>query len=426
MSILVQKFGGTSVGSIERIKAVARKIIQSYEAGNRIVVVVSAMSGETDRLISMAHELSIQPDAREYSVLVATGEQVSMALLAMYLLHLGYPAKSYTGAQAGIKTDNFYRKARIQKIDCQAIEADLAKNKIVIVAGFQGVDNDGNITTLGRGGSDTSAVALAAALNARECQIYTDVAGVYTADPRIVPEARYLTHITFEEMLELASLGAKVLQKRSVEFAGKYQVVLRVLSSFEEGPGTLITFEEINMEQPLVSGIAYNRNEAKLTLMGVPNMPGIQAKILEPIARANIDIDMIIQNIGVDGTTDFTFTVSREEYEQAYQILQDICQHLEADQVIGDSRIAKISLVGVGMRSQTGVASRMFHILGSEGISIQLISTSEIKVSVVVDEKYLELGIRALHAGFGLEKAAKEEYDPLSQHKVLVREQLSV
>jgi len=346
-----------------------------------------------------------------------------MALLAMCLAQQGYPAKSYTGYQAGIVTDNCYRKARIQAVNCNLIKQDLEKQKIVIVAGFQGVDNDGSITTLGRGGSDTSAVALAAALNAVECQIYTDVAGVYTADPRIVTDARCLSHITFEEMLELASLGAKVLQKRSVEFAGKHKVVLRVLSSFEESAGTLITFEEVNMEQPLVSGITYNRNEAKLTIMGVPDMPGIQAKILEPIALSNIDIDMIIQNIGVDGTTDFTFTVNREEYQQASNILQDICSELGAEKVIGDTRIAKISLVGVGMRSHTGIASKMFHILGSEGISIQLISTSEIKVSVVVDEKYLELGVRALHSGFGLEKAAKEEYDPLPQPKVLAEQQ---
>lgn len=425
MSILVQKFGGTSVGSIERIKAVAAKIIQTYDAGHQVVAVVSAMSGDTDRLINMANELSDKPDSREYSVLVSTGEQVSMALLAMYLLQQGYPAKSYTGLQAGIITDAFYRKARIQEIECESIQKDLADNKIVIVAGFQGVDNDGNITTLGRGGSDTSAVALAASLKAKECQIYTDVAGVFTADPRIVPEARCLSHITFEEMLELASLGAKVLQKRSVEFAGKYQVVMRVLSSFEDQPGTLITFEESNMEQPLVSGIAYNRNEAKLTIMGVPDMPGTQAKILEPIAKNNIDIDMIIQNIGVDGTTDFTFTVNREEYQQAYEILQDVCKELDADRVIGDTRIAKMSLVGVGMRSHTGIASRMFHILGSEGISIQLISTSEIKVSVVVDEKYLELGVRSLHAGFNLEKAAKEEYDPVPQQKVVAEQQES-
>lgn len=412
MSILVQKFGGTSVGTIERIKAVAGKIIKTYEAGNQVVVVVSAMSGDTDRLIDMANALSTQPDAREFSVLVSTGEQISMALLAMYLLEQGYPAKSYTGMQAGIVTDAVFRKARIQAVNCDAIKADLAENKIVIVAGFQGVDNDGNITTLGRGGSDTSAVALAASLNAKECQIYTDVAGVFTADPRIVPEARCLSHVTFEEMLELASLGAKVLQKRSVEFAGKHQVVMRVLSSFEDEPGTLITFEEANMEQPLVSGIAYNRSEAKITIMGVPDAPGTQAAILVPIAENNIDIDMIIQNIGVDGTTDFTFTVNREEYLQALELMQTLCKKLGADRVTGDTRIAKISLVGVGMRSHTGIASRMFHILGSEGISIQLISTSEIKVSVVVDEKYLELGVRALHAGFGLEKVAKEEYDP--------------
>lgn len=423
MSILVQKFGGTSVGSIERIKAVAAKIIDAYKKGHQVVAVVSAMSGETDRLINMAKQLSDHPDPREYSVLVATGEQASMALLAMYLLELGYPAKSYTGLQAGIKTYGFYSKARIEEVNCQAIRHDLAAKKIVIVAGFQGVDKEGNITTLGRGGSDTTAVALAAALGAQECQIYTDVAGVYTADPRIVRDARCLTHITFDEMLELAGLGAKVLQRQSVELAGQYHVVLRVLSSFEEGPGTLITFEEKSIAQPSVSGIAYHRNEAKLTIVGLPDRPGIQAKILEPIARANIDMDMIIQNMGVDGTTDFTFTVNREEFQQAYDILANVSQQFGAERVIGDSRIAKISLVGVGMRSHKGIASRMFHILGTEGISIQLISTSEIKVSVVVDEKYLELGVRALHAGFGLEKTAREEYDPLLEEEVVVIEQ---
>lgn len=413
MALIVQKYGGTSVGSIERIHGVADRVIKAYEENHQVVVVVSAMSGETNRLVDLAHAMADSPAAREYAVLLSTGEQVSMALLAMHLVERGYPAISYTGAQAGILTDSVHEKARILDIDTNIIHAALDKKQIVIVAGFQGQDTHGDITVLGRGGSDTTAVALAAMLKADVCQIYTDVAGVYTADPRIVPEARLLSHITFEEMLEMASLGAKVLQKRSVEFAGKYKVKLQVLSSFEDSPGTLITFEEYKMEQPIVSGIAFNRNEAKLTIMGVPDTPGVAARITKPIADANIDIDMIIQNISVDGTTDFTFTVNRDEYAKAKTILSAMVSELGAIEVRGDARIAKISLVGVGMRSHTGIANTMFRILGEEGVNIQLISTSEIKVSVIVDEKYMELGVRALHAGFGLDKVPEEEFDPI-------------
>lgn len=413
MALIVQKYGGTSVGDLDRIRSVADRVIDSYQEGNSVVVVVSAMSGETNRLIGMAKDLAQVPDDREYSVLVSTGEQVVIALLAMNLIDRGYKARSYTGPQARILTDNSHRKARILDIHSDHIKDDLNAGNIVIVAGFQGHDNEGNITTLGRGGSDTTAVALAATLKADECQIYTDVAGVYTADPRVVHDARPMPKITFEEMFEMSSLGAKVLQKRAVEFAGKYKVPLRVLSSFEDGPGTLITFEVPKMEQPVVSGIAFNQNEAKLTIMGVPDRPGIAAKIIGPIGQANIDIDMIIQNIGVDGTTDFTFTVHRDEFDNAKKVLNDIAQELGAQAVTGNEKIAKISLVGVGMRSHTGIASKMFNILGSEGINIQLISTSEIKVSVIVDEKYLELGVRALHAGFELDKLPEEEYDPV-------------
>lgn len=413
MALFVQKFGGTSVGSLERIKEVANKVIHHYEKGDQIVVVVSAMGGETNRLVGLAKDLVSHPDPREYAVMLSTGEQVSMALLAMYLLERGYAARSYTGFQAKILTNQHYAKARIVDIDITNIQKDLDNRHIVIVAGFQGMDEAGNITTLGRGGSDTTAVALAAMLKADECQIYTDVKGVYTADPRIVPEARLLEKITFEEMLEMASLGANVLQKRAVEFAGKYKVPLRVLSSFEEDSlGTLISFEELNMEQPLVSGIAFNRNEAKLTIVGVPDTPGVAAKIIDPIGEASIDIDMIVQNIGVDGSTDFTFTVHRDEYQTALKVLQVIAKELGAESVSGDDRIAKISLVGVGMRSHTGVASQMFTLLGREGINIQLIATSEIKISVVVSEKYMELGVRTLHSGFGLDKEPEEEFDP--------------
>ena len=407
MALIVQKYGGTSVGSVERIQHVASKVKQARDAGHQVVVVVSAMSGETNRLVAMANEISEQqPDPREMDVLLSTGEQVTISLLSMALMKLGAPARSYTGGQVHIRTDNAHTKARILEIEHQRVMADLEAGRVVVVAGFQGQDEHGNITTLGRGGSDTTAVALAAALNADECQIYTDVDGVYTTDPRVVSDARRLDRITFEEMLEMASLGSKVLQIRSVEFAGKYNVPLRVLSSFEDGEGTLITYEDENMEQALISGIAFNRDEAKLTILGVPDQPGVAFQILGPVAQANIEVDMIIQNVGADGTTDFTFTVHRNDYEKTLGILNRIKQELGAREVTGDSKIVKISLVGVGMRSHAGIASTMFETLAKEGINIQMISTSEIKVSVVVDEKYLELGVRALHSAFGLEQTA--------------------
>jgi aspartate kinase len=404
MSLIVQKYGGTSVADVERIEHVAERVIGYRGQGHDLVVVVSAMSGETDRLLGLAREIMPRPTPREHDVLLATGEQVTIALLAMALQKRGYPARSYTGVQVPIRTDSAHTKARIEKIDPERIRADLSSGHIVIVAGFQGIDQRGNITTLGRGGSDTTAVALAAALEATECQIFTDVDGVYTTDPRVVPKARRLSRITFEEMLEMASLGSKVLQIRSVEFAGKYNVPLRVLSSFTEGEGTLITFEEEQMEQPLVTGIAFNRDEAQLTVQGVEDRPGVAFAILGPIAEANIDVDMIVQNSGHDGTTDFTFTVHRNDYEQALEMLCQLSDKLSARKVVGDSDIVKISLVGVGMRSHAGIASRMFRALASEGINIRMISTSEIKISVVVDEKYLELGVRALHEAFGLDQ----------------------
>jgi aspartate kinase len=412
MALIVQKYGGTSVGSPERIKNVARRVARWREQGHRLVVVVSAMSGETNRLIALAKEIQANPDPRELDVAVATGEQVTIGFLAMALKDIGVPAKSYTGGQVRILTDNAHTKARILKIDEQNMRRDLDAGNVVVVAGFQGVDADGNITTLGRGGSDTTGVALAAALKADECQIYTDVDGVYTTDPRIVPEARKLDRITFEEMLEMASLGSKVLQIRSVEFAGKYKVKLRVLSSLEElgqeTSGTLITFEEDpKMEQPIISGIAFNRDEAKLTVLGVPDRPGIAYQILGPIAEANIDVDMIIQNVGHDGTTDFSFTVNRSDFARTKKMLEDqVKQHIGARAIEGDNRICKVSAVGVGMRSHPGVASKMFRTLAEEGINIQMISTSEIKISVVVDEKYLELAVRVLHKAFGLDQAA--------------------
>jgi len=405
MALIVQKYGGTSVGSPERIQAVAEKVKRFRDAGHDMVVVVSAMSGETDRLIKLAKGIHPEPPARELDVAISTGEQVTIALLSMALEKIGCPARSYTGAQVHILTDSAHGKARILKIDERRLRADLEQGRVVVVAGFQGVDEHGNITTLGRGGSDTTGVALAAALKADECQIYTDVDGVYTSDPRVVPQARRLDKITFEEMLEMASLGSKVLQIRSVEFAGKYKVPLRVLSSFEEGPGTLITYEENEMEAPLISGIAFNRDEAKLTIRGVPDRPGIAAQILGEIGKANINVDIIVQNVGADGTTDFTFTVHRADYRKALEILQRVAKELKAREVIGDDKIVKISVVGVGMRSHAGIASRMFQALAGEGINIQMISTSEIKISVVVDEKYLELGVRALHSAFGLDKA---------------------
>ena len=405
MALIVQKYGGTSVGSPERIENVARKVKATVDAGNQVVVVVSAMSGETNRLIDLAHQISDSPDLREYDVLVSTGEQVTIALLSMALNKLGCPARSYTGAQVHILTDSVHTKARILDIDGEQVGSDLKQGRVVVVAGFQGKDENGNITTLGRGGSDTTAVAMAAALKADECQIYTDVDGVYTTDPRVVSVAKRLERITFEEMLEMASLGSKVLQIRSVEFAGKYNVPLRVLSSFEEGPGTLITYEDEQMEQPIISGIAFNRDEAKLTILGVPDQPGVAYNILGPIGDANVEVDMIIQNIAADSTTDFTFTVHRNDYEKAKKILQKIANELGAREVKGDTSIVKISLVGVGMRSHAGVASTMFGVLAKENINIKMISTSEIKISVVVDEKYLELGVRALHTAFNLDQA---------------------
>ena len=407
MALIVQKYGGTSVGSIERIEAVAEKVQRYREQGHRLVVVVSAMSGETDRLLGLARQISERPVPRELDVLLSTGEQVTIALLSMALEKRGVPARSYTGSQVHILTDNAHNKARIQEIDARKVREDLEAGRVVVVAGFQGVDEAGNITTLGRGGSDTTAVALAAALGADECQIFTDVDGVYTTDPRVVPEARRLDRITFEEMLEMASLGSKVLQIRAVEFAGKYNVPLRVLSSFEEGEGTLITYEDEEMENPLISGIAFNRDEAQITVLGVPDQPGIAAKLLGPVADANIEIDMIVQNVAPDGqTTDFTFTVNRGDYEKALDILKDVARELGAVEVSGDNRIVKISLVGVGMRSHAGIAATMFRALAEEGINIRMISTSEIKISVVVDEKYLELGVRALHEAFHLDQPA--------------------
>ena len=406
MALIVQKFGGTSVGSTDRIKNVAKRIARWKAQGHDIVVVPSAMSGETNRLIGLAKEISAAPNPRELDVIASTGEQVTIGLLSMALHEEGLKAKSYTGPQVKVLTDSTFTKARILSIDDAKIRKDLAEGNVVVVAGFQGADEDGNITTLGRGGSDTSAVALAAALKADECQIYTDVDGVYTTDPRVVPEARKLDTITFEEMLEMASLGSKVLQIRSVEFAGKYKVKLRVLSSFEdEGEGTLITVEEENkMEQPIISGIAFNRDEAKLTILGVPDLPGVAYKILGPIAEANIDVDMIIQNVSQEGLTDFSFTVNRGDYNKAKGILEQNAQALNARGVVGDAKTCKVSAVGVGMRSHPGIASKMFSALGAEGINIQMISTSEIKISVVIEEKYLELAVRVLHKIFGLDK----------------------
>ncbi len=408
MSLIVQKYGGTSVGSPERIKNVARRVARWQREGHQVVVVVSAMSGETNRLIALAREIQAQPDPRELDVMVSTGEQVTVALLAMALTDLGLKSRSYTGGQVRILTDSAHTKARILSIDEENLRRDLKDGYIVVVAGFQGVDEGGNITTLGRGGSDTTGVALAAALKADECQIYTDVDGVYTTDPRIVPEARRLKTITFEEMLEMASLGSKVLQIRSVEFAGKYKVKLRVLSSFEEeGEGTLITFEEDDtMEQATISGIAFNRDEAKITILGVPDRPGIAYQILGPIGDANIDVDMIVQNVGHDVLTDFSFTVHRNDYHKALEILKPVAAHIKAREVQGGDKIAKVSIVGVGMRSHAGIASTAFRTLAEEGINIQMISTSEIKISVVIDEKYMELAVRVLHKAFGLDQPA--------------------
>ncbi|MCU7879780.1 MAG: aspartate kinase [Candidatus Thiodiazotropha sp. (ex Lucinoma aequizonata)] len=405
MALIVQKYGGTSVGTIERIFAVAEKVKGYRDRGDQVVAVVSAMSGETNRLIALVGQIDESPDPREMDVLVSTGEQVTIALLSIALQKIGCPARSYTGGQVHILTDSAYSKARIRDIDAARVKVDLDAGRVVVVAGFQGVDEHGSITTLGRGGSDTTAAAMAAALKGDECQIYTDVDGVYTTDPRVEPKARRLERITFEEMLEMASLGSKVLQIRAVEFAGKYNVPLRVLPSLGEGEGTLITFEEDSMEQAKISGIAFNRDEAKLTILGVPDQPGVAYKIIGPISSQNIEVDMIVQNISSDtGRTDFTFTVNRGDFKRAMDILQQTADEMVAREVLADDKIVKISLVGVGMRSHAGIASKMFEALAQEGINIRMISTSEIKISVVVDEKYLELGVRALHEVFELEK----------------------
>lgn len=410
MSLFVQKYGGTSVGSIERIEAVADRVAAFRAQGHDMVVVLSAMSGETNRLIALAQQIQSTPDPRELDVLVSTGEQVTIALLSMALKKRGVDARSYTGGQVRILTDSAHTKARIQAIDEANMRADLEAGRVVVVAGFQGVDEHGNITTLGRGGSDTTGVALAAALKADECQIYTDVDGVYTTDPRVVERARRLEKITFEEMLEMASLGSKVLQIRSVEFAGKYNVPLRVLSSFKEGPGTLITLDEEHstMEQPIVSGIAFNRDEAKVTVAGVPDTPGVAARILAPIGAANIEVDVIVQNVAADNTTDLTFTVHKNDMNKAVAVLQDVVKELGIREVRSNDQVAKVSIVGVGMRSHAGVASRMFTALAQDGINIQMITTSEIKISVIIDERYLELAVRSLHTAFGLDAEPSE------------------
>ena len=408
MGIMVQKYGGTSVANPERIEAVADRVKRWYDQGHQVVVVLSAMSGETNRLIALAKAITDEPVPREMDVMLSTGEQVTIALLAMALIKRGIDAKSYTGAQVAIRTDSAHTKARIEAIDDARIRADLDAGRVVVVAGFQGVDADGNITTLGRGGSDTTGVALAAALGADECQIYTDVDGVYTTDPRVVPQARRLTTVTFEEMLEMASQGSKVLQIRAVEFAGKYNVPLRVLSSFGEGEGTLITVDhaEDDMEKPVISGIAFNRDEAKLTVRGVPDTPGIASRILSPIGDANIEIDMILQNVSADGSTDFTFTVAHGDLKKAMAVLEKVAKDVSAREIVANGNIAKVSLVGVGMRSHAGVASKMFSVLAKENINIQMISTSEIKIAVVIDEKYLELAVRSLHSAFDLDAPA--------------------
>ena len=410
MSLIVQKFGGTSVGSVERIGQVAEKVARFRQQGHDVVVVVSAMSGETNRLIALAHEVQERPVPREMDVLISTGEQVTTALLSMALNKLGVKAKSYNGSQVRILTDNSHTKARIREIDDKRLRAGLEAGYVLVVAGFQGVDEHGNITTLGRGGSDTTAVALAAALKADECQIYTDVDGVYTTDPRVVDGARRLDQITFEEMLEMASMGSKVLQIRAVEFAGKYQVPLRVLHSFKEGPGTLITLEDANkMETPTIAGIAFNRDEAKLTILGVPDQPGVAYKILGPIGEANIEVDVIVQNSAENNTTDFSFTVSRSELSRAEEVLRGVAEKIGAREVRSDNKIAKVSVVGVGMRSHAGVASQMFAALADVSINIQMITTSEIKISEIIEEKFLELAVRSLHSSFGLDTEPNDE-----------------
>jgi len=410
MSLFVQKFGGTSVGDLERIGQVADKVAGFRAAGHDLVEVVSPMSGETNRLLAMAHEMQERPLPRELDVLLSTGEQVTTALLSMALNERGVKARSYTGTQVRILTDDAYTKARIREIDDERLRRDLQEGYVIVVAGFQGVDENGNITTLGRGGSDTTAVALAAALKADECQIYTDVDGVYTTDPRVVDGARRLSKITFEEMLEMASMGSKVLQIRSVEFAGKYNVPLRVLHSFKDGPGTLITMEDDSeMEAPTIAGIAFNRDEAKLTIEGVPDIPGVAYRILGPIGEANIEVDVIVQNVSHDKTADFTFTVGRNDLSRAKEVLDKVAKEIRAERVTSDNRIAKVSVVGVGMRSHAGVASQMFACLAELGINIQMITTSEIKISVIIEEKFLELAVRALHSSFGLDKEPKDE-----------------
>lgn len=404
MALVVQKYGGTSVGTTDRIRNVARRVAKTYDDGNDVVVVLSAMSGETNKLVSLANEMCDFPSEREFDVLVSTGEQVTIALLSMCLQSMGYKAKSYLGHQIPIITDNIFSKARIEEIGDKNIREDLKNGTIIIVAGFQGIDRDGNLTTLGRGGSDTSAVAVAAALKADVCEIYTDVDGVYTTDPRIVTEASKIARISYDEMLEMASLGAKVLQIRSVEFAKKFGVVIHVRSSFNDNPGTLVTKEDEDMETVLVSGITYNKDEAKISVMGVPDKPGIASKLFTPLSMANITVDMIIQNVSNEGLTDLTFTVPHGDFKKALKAVEEISRDIGAAGVRSDENIAKVSIVGVGMRSHSGIASKMFQILSQEGINIQMISTSEIKVSCVIDAKYTELAVRVLHQAFGLDK----------------------
>ncbi|MBI4746645.1 MAG: aspartate kinase [Deltaproteobacteria bacterium] len=404
MALVVHKYGGTSVGSIEKIRSVAKKVAKVRDEGNLVIVVVSAMSGETNKLVAMANEMTSMPDEREYDALISTGEQITSTLLAMALNSMGYPAVSFQGYQIKIVTDSAFTKARIQRIDADNLRKELKAGKIITVSGFQGVDEAGNVTTLGRGGSDTTAVAIAAALKADECIIYTDVDGVYTADPNICPNARKLDRVTYEEMLEMASLGAKVLQIRSVEFGMKYNVPIRVKSTFVENEGTLVAKEEDKVEAPLVSGVAYDKNEAKITVVGIPDRPGIASKLFTPISEANINVDMIVQNISAEGHTDLTFTVPKSDFKKALEIVKKIAKDIEARNVVADENIAKVSVIGVGMRSHSGIAARMFDLLSKEGINIMMISTSEIKVSCVIDTKYTELAVRVLHDGFGLGK----------------------
>ncbi|MFO7813235.1 MAG: aspartate kinase [Pelovirga sp.] len=408
MALIVQKYGGTSVGTVERIQNVARRVAKTFDEGNEVIVIVSAMAGETNRLVALANEISEMPDEREYDVLVSTGEQVTIALLSMCLKSMGYKAKSYLGSQIPMLTDKAYSRARIEEIGDKNIRADLKEGTIVVVAGFQGIDCDGNITTLGRGGSDTSAVAVAAALKADVCEIYTDVDGVYTTDPRIVPEARKIDKISYEEMLEMASLGAKILQIRSVEFAKKYNVVVHVRSSFDDSQGTLVMKEDQEMEAVLVSGVTFNKDEAKISIFGVPDQPGVASQIFSPLSQNNITVDMIIQNISHQGATDITFTVPKSDCKKALQIIEGVAKDINARGVSHDTNIAKVSIVGVGMRSHTGVATTMFDTLAREGINIEMISTSEIKVSCVISDKYTELAVRILHEAFGLDRQAEE------------------